>query len=323
MRHTGTAVVTDLGRPGLAGYGIPAGGAADQYSAAVANLLVGNAEGDPLIEVTGSDLELATERPALVAVTGAPATITVGGRAAQAWTPVEVPAGEPVAVRGPGRGQAGLRSYVAVNGRWDVPRLIDSCAPAPQLGVGTWLRPGASVTVDSDYRPVDHPFTGHPVFRFGVAQPRFGLPCVVSVTTGPDARSGTAAALDSAVYTVESDSDLVGLRLSGPTPDDPDHPELTSKGVPAGAVELTPSSELVVLLRGRPVTAGYPVVAVATRTALCALGQVGPGHTVRFRHGSVDDAINRARRQRADLDELARRVRTAYDELGIPHRIEG
>ena len=45
-----------------------------------------------------------------------------------------------------------------------------------------------------------------------------------------------------------------------------------------GALELPPSAELILLLRGRIVTAGYPVIAVATRTSRDVLGHDDVGH---------------------------------------------
>src|SRR5215207_2802832 len=320
VRRAGLAVVTDLGRPGLARHGIPAGGAADQYSAVVANVLAGNAEGDPLIEVTASDFTFTADRAALVAVAGAPATVTVGQRLARAWEPVCVAAHEQVSITGI---HAGLRVYVAVNGLWGVPRVYGSCAPNAQLGVGTWLRTGSQVTVRTDYCPIDHPVFRLPVFALGARPPRFGSPWTIDVTTGPDSAEVTAATetLASATYTVRPDSDHIGLRLAGPVPRRTATTEMLSKGVPAGAVEMPPAEELLVLQRGRPVTAGYPVVAVATRVAQSALGQVRPGQTIQFRLCTVDEAVAAQRRQRRNLDELAGRARTAFASVSIPHRI--
>ncbi|HEY5227009.1 MAG TPA: urea amidolyase, partial [Opitutaceae bacterium] len=51
--------VQDLGRRGHLAEGVPVGGAADPFALRVANLLVGNPEGSPAIEVTltGPELE--------------------------------------------------------------------------------------------------------------------------------------------------------------------------------------------------------------------------------------------------------------------------
>ena len=58
--------------------------------------------------------------------------------------------------------------------------------------------------------------------------------------------------------------------------------EVLSRGVPIGAVEVPAGDELMVLHRGRGVTAGYPVLAVVTATGLSRLGQARPGQSVSF-----------------------------------------
>jgi allophanate hydrolase subunit 2 len=93
--------------------------------------------------------------------------------------------------------------------------------------------------------------------------------------------------------------------------------------VPVGAVEVPAGEELLVLHRGRGVTAGYPVLAVVTATGLSALGQVRPGQTIHFRHRTLDQAIAAHREQRAAIDALRGRLRTAFDTLRLPVPVGG
>ncbi|KAA2261391.1 biotin-dependent carboxyltransferase family protein [Solihabitans fulvus] len=317
VHQAGMVAVTDLGRQGHSRDGIPPNGAADQFSAAVANILVGNRENSPLIEVTASAFAFTTTRAALISVTGAPATLTCGGRPHRMWEPVCVPAGARVAVHNV---HNGLRTYVAVHGEFQVPFVLGSCAPDSLLEVGTWLRAGAELAVDTDYVPVDHPVFRHPVFRLAAPTPRFGSPWTIDVTDGPAGADfvDLDRTLLSEPYRITPTSNHIGLRLSGPAPTRLDTRELLSRGVPVGAVEVTPSRELLVLLRGRPVTAGYPVVAVATRVAQSALGQAAPGHVLRFRRQALPDAVAAYRARRRAMDALTARVRTAFGCVGIP-----
>ncbi|MEN3356447.1 MAG: 5-oxoprolinase (ATP-hydrolyzing) subunit [Mycobacteriales bacterium] len=302
VHRAGIAAVTDLGRAGLTRVGIPGNGAADQYSAAVANLLAGNTAGDPLIEITATAFGFTATRAVRIAVTGAPADITIGGRPGPMWRPIQVAAGDRVGID---RIRDGLRSYVAVHGSLDVPRALGSCAPDPLLRVGGWLRRGSQVALAGRCRPGGHRTSCE--LPVDTLAPRFGSPWTIDVTGGPDA--GDFADLDgtllAADYAVSPASNHIGLRLSGPAPARTGPAEVLSRGVPVGAVEVPPSGELIVLLRGRPVTAGYPVVAVATRVAQGRLGQVRPGHTLRFRHRPVEDAVAAYRRQRHTVHTLA------------------
>ena len=56
-------------------------GAADRAAADLANRLVGNDPAAAVVEVTAGGLRVRAERTVLVAVTGAPAPLTVDGRA--------------------------------------------------------------------------------------------------------------------------------------------------------------------------------------------------------------------------------------------------
>lgn len=302
IHQAGLAAVTDLGRPGHAREGISANGAADQYSAAVANILVGNPETAPLIEITGSTFTFSASCPTLIAITGAPATV-----AWPCWEPVCLPAATPVTVSSI---HNGLRSYVAVHGSLAVPRFLGSCAPDPLLEFGTWPRAGDQVALDTD--PVDHSIFR--LFRLAPPVPRFGTDWTVDVVDGPDASDFDRPLAGSFEI---GQADHIGLRLRGPAPARLGSGELLSRGVPAGAVEVTPAGELVVLLRGHPVTAGYPVIAVATQVAQSALGQAAPGHHVTFRRRSLQEAVADQRARRGALDRLAGRVRTCFTELGI------
>jgi biotin-dependent carboxylase-like uncharacterized protein len=314
VHRAGIAAVTDLGRPGLTRAGIPSNGAADQYSAAVANLLAGNAEADPLIEVTATAFGFTATRAVRIAVTGAPADVTAGGRAGPMWRPMQVAAGERVGID---RIRDGLRTYVAVHGSLDVPRVLGSCAPDPLLGVGNWLRRGSRVALAGGRRAGGHPTDGG--LPTDALAPRFGSPWTIDVTDGPDAAdfADLGDTLLAADYTVSPTSNHIGLRLCGPPPARTGPPEVLSRGVPVGAVEVPPADELIVLLRGRPVTAGYPVVAVATRVAQGQLGQVRPGHTIRFRRRSLDDAVAAYRQQRRTVHALAAAMGGCGDRRAI------
>src|SRR3954462_13943215 len=63
--------VQDLGRPGYYHIGIPISGGMDRHALAAANLLVGNAKGDAVLEAVFMGPELEFTDDAIVAVTGA------------------------------------------------------------------------------------------------------------------------------------------------------------------------------------------------------------------------------------------------------------
>ncbi|MGI5459754.1 biotin-dependent carboxyltransferase family protein [Streptomyces sp. CA-249302] len=319
IRTAGHVTVQDLGRVGRSQHGLPVNGALDQYSARVANVLCGNDERVPLLEITALDFACTPSADILVAVTGAPARLTVNGSARSQWEPVSVRAGETLRVTDI---RVGLRVYLAVLGSFDADYLQGSCAPDTVLGFGPALRAGDTLTLRTACPPLDHPYSRIPLFRLRAPAAPFTDGWTIDVTDGPDrAEFGDSASrLYDTPYTVSPQSNHIGLRLrtDTPLPRRTTGGEVLSRGVPVGAVEVPTGDELLVLHRGRGVTAGYPVLAVVTATGLAALGQVRPGQTVRFRHRTLGQAVAAHRARRTAIDALAVRVRTAFVTLRIP-----
>ncbi|WP_137814195.1 biotin-dependent carboxyltransferase family protein [Gandjariella thermophila] len=275
--HPGpSATVQDLGRPGLAALGVGRSGAADRRSLRLANRLVGNPEGAAAVEITFGGLAARFDRPALVAVTGAPCPVRVGDRAAGMNGPVRVPPGAELRVGTP---TSGMRSYLAVRGGIDVPPVLHARATDTLAGLGpSPLAPGTVLPIGSDalaYPTVDlAPQPGYP------DQP------VLRVVPGPrdDWFTGDAlATLCSVPYEVTSDSNRVGLRLAGPALRRRDARELPPEPMVDGALQVPPSGQPILFLADHPVTGGYPVVAVVVEDDLHLAAQTRPGQRIRFR----------------------------------------
>jgi biotin-dependent carboxylase-like uncharacterized protein len=317
VERTGRATVQDLGRPGLAHQGISAHGAADAHAARIANTLVGNRAGAPLIEVTGSSFGFRSRRRLLLAVTGAAARLLAGGVPCPLAEPVVVAAGCPVQVEPASSGQW---IYLALNGAIAATPVLGSVAPDPVLGIGRTLAEGDALHLSSRFAELDHPFSRVPLFRLAAPRTPLARDLTVDVTPGPDADEFPT--WPAGAFTVSPVSDAVGLRLTGPAPRREVSTEILSRGVPVGAVEVPPGGGLLVLLRGRLVTAGYPIVAVATTTALDRLGQVRPGDTLTFRTRDVDSAVAELRERERALTELAARVARAFRSAGLGHVLD-
>ena len=108
--------VQDLGRPGYAHLGISAAGAADALSLRAGNLLVGNPEGAPALEMTLAGGTFEFESPALVAITGADFEATI-----PMWSGVWIAAGEQLRC---GHARSGARCYLCVHGGIDVSLVL-------------------------------------------------------------------------------------------------------------------------------------------------------------------------------------------------------
>jgi biotin-dependent carboxylase-like uncharacterized protein len=175
--------------------------------------------------------------------------------------------------------QAGLRSYVGVRGGVAVPDVLGSRSTDTLSGLGPPpLRSG-------DELPVGDLAADEPVVDVApVARPA-DRP-VLGVLPGPrrDRLADDAwALLTSAEWAVGTDSDRVGLRLSGPALRHAASGELPSEGLVPGAVQVPPDGAPVLFLADHPVTGGYPVLAVVRTADLPIAAQLRPGDVVRFR----------------------------------------
>jgi biotin-dependent carboxylase-like uncharacterized protein len=302
---------TDLGRQDVERLGVPAGGAADQHSAAVANLLVDNDRRSVLLECIG-DFAFVPDSPVLVAVCGATATVTVDGWAVDQWTPLVVDAGQELSVS---QTTSGLRTYIAVAGRLQAPRFLGSAAPDPRMGFRQVVAVGQQLQVTGTDPWLADAFWDS-VFHFPI--PRVNTSAdvwVVDVVPAAEARliDRIEELVAGSRYTVTPRSDHVGLRLQGPVRHPADRTEIVSHGVPIGAVEIPyGQDELIVLGRYRTLTAGYPIVGVVARSHQSLLGQAAPGQQIRFRWVDRDTAARQAQHVEDGLRILQRSVGDAF-----------
>jgi 5-oxoprolinase (ATP-hydrolysing) subunit C len=282
----------------------------------MANALVLNSARLPLIEITALNFSLRAQEDLLLAVTGAECDLAVDGHTAQAWQPVPVARGSTVEIV---RLRRGLRCYLAVNGVISAPRLLGSVSPDPSLEFGWYLKAGDSVEAESSFAYFDHPHVRYPLMRPLVPARCYAQPARVKVVAGPDVDqfAGPLDTLAQNEYEVGNQSDEIGLQLSGLAPVRKTTGEILSRGVSIGSIEVAPSGDLLALLRGRMLTAGYPVIAVASTTAQSFLGQLQPGDRVKFQLVTIAEAIRSARKEREAIDGVAAAMRRIAHSLGL------
>ncbi|ONM46785.1 biotin-dependent carboxyltransferase family protein [Nocardia donostiensis] len=266
----------DAGRTGLAHLGIGASGPADRSAAALANRLVGNPEGAPLLENVMGGLTVAASSSRYVSVTGAPAEVRVDGRIVSEPQRLYLHAGQRLSIARP---PWGVRVYVAVAGGLACRGVFGSCSTdslsglgPPALRAGDELEVGAVVS-DPPSARLELTGTSLPT---GVIGLRFRWGPRHSLFSTTDMRTLTAT-----TWSVGVDSNRVGVRLSGPALSI-GAVNLPSEGMPLGAIQVPPSGQPIVFLADHPVTGGYPVIGVVTEPDLDLLAQMPPGARVSF-----------------------------------------
>ncbi len=288
--------VQDLGRPGLRAAGVPLGGAMDRLALRVANLLVGNEETDPGLEMTLAGPELEFTEARIVAVTGA----TVAGW--EVGRPRQVAAGERLNL---GRLNAGCRAYLAVAGGIEVPWVLGGRGTCLRAGWGGWqgraLRAGDVLPVGW---PKQEAVTGH--WRI---DPRI-LPIHSASPVLRVLRGAQAGEFEGDwtrhEFIVSPQADRMGLRLKGPGLERNRSGDLLSRAVVPGTVQVPPDGQPIILGADAQTIGGYPQLGHVIGVDLPVLAQLRPGDTVRFAEVTLDEARRRRREQEQALRVLRR-----------------
>lgn len=295
-----SALIQDLGRPGLADIGVTGSGVADRAAAALALRCVGCDPRDALVEVLMGALVVHTDRPAVVALTGARTPFVVTGAAGRrrggSGDVIRLAAGDRLELGTPTHG---VRTYLAVRGGLAVPPVLGSRSFDSLSGLGPApLRPGDALAVG------DGPIRGHdrsPV-RAGAWSPGWcclvgpgvtgsvattatgeGTPTTLEVVPGPrqDLFDPVAWRLLARPAVVSADCDRIGVRLHPDTPiPRRDRGEIPSEGMVRGAVQIPPDGRPVLFGPDHPVTGGYPVIGVLTEASADLTAQLRPGDRV-------------------------------------------
>ncbi|WP_435169984.1 biotin-dependent carboxyltransferase family protein [Paenibacillus glycanilyticus] len=339
-----STTIQDLGREGYRSSGIAAGGAMDRYALRMANLLVGNEEGEAGLEVTLVGPELRVDTDLLISVCGAYLEPTIDGEELPMWRPVFVPRG---AVLRFGRAVSGCRAYVAAAGGFGVPRELGSrstdaraalgglagrrlaagdalpCgaahgAAAPSRWAAAWAaalsRQGeASAAKAPEGAGRRLPWAAAPWFAPPGAYGGDEDGIVLRAMPGSEHGQFSAAAREAFFrerYAIAPASDRMGCRLIGTPLARESRAELLSHGVTPGAVQVPPGGGPIILAADCQTTGGYPKIAHVATVDMPLLAQAKPGDTIRFQPVTLDEAQRLDRQREQDIRYLAAAIRS-------------
>jgi biotin-dependent carboxylase-like uncharacterized protein len=308
--------VQDLGRPGYYHIGIPLSGGMDRHALAVANLLVGNAEGAAVLEAVFMGPELEFTDDAMVAVTGAELPPKLDGVPRETWSSFKVKRGQKLSFDFL---KKGARAYIAVAGGIDVPVVLGSRSTyalgalggfmGRKLEAGDELSVGAAATSVKEGRNVAEGLRGLPAV----------MPTELRVMPGLYWHRITEAAGNgffTDTWKVAPEADRIGYRFKGGKPlefvpreppfgagSDPSN--ITDACYPYGSIQVPGGTEPIVLHRDAVSGGGYFMVGTIISADMDLVGQLQPNTQVKFVKVDMDEALL-ARRARAELLTRAR-----------------
>lgn len=294
-----TTIQDAAGRRGWRHAGVPVGGAADPWSARLANRLAGNDEWAALLELTLTGPTLRFTEPAVVALVGEMAA-SVDGLPLAPDAARTVRPGALLRIRDGGD----ARAYLAIGGGLDVEPLLGSVATDLRTGFGGLegraLRGGDRLTARLP--------AGAPGRWIGAREDG-----PVRIVDGPHPIDGDP--LTEGAWRVGEEADRAGVRLDGAHVPSAVS-EVASMGLPLGAIQVPPDGRPIVMLADRPVTGGYPVPAVVIGADIGRVARLRPGDELRFTSVSLEEARSAWRRAEDELAALEMLEAPWDDELG-------
>ena len=275
-------------RAGLRHLGVPASGAADPLSLALANRLVGNALLAPGIETTLTGVRLLFEDDGFAAITGAKAKARLNGERVKPHRTLAVAAGDELEI---GPAKAGARNYLALAGGVAVDEVLGSASTYLPAGFGGFegraLRSGDVLTV-GPHGKAPKMLKTPKEFR-----PRASSSWALRACYGAEVdllSKESRFDLFDTNFTVGRRADRMGLQLEGARFQVTSGGRLASAPVFPGTVQCPEDGTPFLLSIDAQTIGGYPRVAQIARADRHLIGQLRPGDHIRLLWRDADSA---------------------------------
>lgn len=274
-------------RVGQRHLGVPANGAADPLSLAMANKLVGNAWDATAIEATLLGPTLRFESDCAFAVAGASVKITLNGNVQPLHKTLFARAGEEVVIGG---SKIGARTYIAVAGGLKADRVLGATSTNLQAGFGGFHGRVLQANDVLEFTASEASRLRTPKrFRLQMSASWAVHACASVETNLLDVDSLTD--LFDTNWTVCRRADRMGLRLEGPTLKIDSDGRMPSAGVVPGTIQCPEDGAPYVLAADAGTVGGYPRIAQVARADRHVLGQLRPGDRLRLLQREPDEAV--------------------------------
>lgn len=320
--------IQDLGRYGYQKFGVIVGGVMDPYSHRIANLLVGNEEHEATLEMTLVGPHLLMEQDVVIAICGGDLQPSIDGERVPMWKPVFIRKGSIVKF---GAAHAGSRAYMAVAGGIDVPVVLNSRSTYMKAGIGGYE--GRALT------KADRLKTGKPL----------GIAALIFKRLQPSRESITYQSSDWKIaskllpnlskhyeirvmrgrqydlfteesqqrfwqepFTVSSQSDRMGYRMSGPTLSLQVAAELVSEAVTYGSIQVPSDGNPIILAADKQTTGGYPKIGQIASVNFTKLAQAKAGDRLSFTEVTIEQSQQLVTKQEKSLKALRAAIENKF-----------
>ncbi|WP_338472210.1 biotin-dependent carboxyltransferase family protein [Niallia sp. XMNu-256] len=298
--------IQDIGRYGYQKYGVITSGAMDSISLRLANLLVGNEENQPVLEMTIQGPHIRFEHDSLIAITGGDLSPMIDQTLIPLWKAIFVKKGTELTFS---KAQTGCRAYLAIGGGFVVPEVLGSTSTYLRANIGGFkgrpLKAGDQLSI---YPPKQHviPFMEYArqnllnrafiEAKWSISTkyiPNFSSHPVIRIVKGRDYHFFTKESqyqLFHQPFSITPNSDRMGYRLLGPLLKLDKLQEMISAAVTFGSIQVPSEGNPIILMADRQTTGGYPIIGEVATVDLPLIAQTKPGDSLSFLEISHQDS---------------------------------
>lgn len=287
------STIQDKGRFGYQKSGIGTSGVMDQDAYETANFLVGNENGEAVIEATLMGPTIEFEEECICAITGADMTPLLDGIPVENYKTFRAMPGQILVM---GMAVNGCRSYLSVMGGIDVPIVMNSRSTNLKCHFGGLE--GRALKSGDRLKHGRSSLSPEEILKRKAPKVHYSSEVLLRVIEGPQDDYFTEAGKSvfyKSTYTVSVDSDRMGFRLEGPEIENVNGVDIVSDGIALGAIQVPSSGKPIILLSDRQTTGGYAKIAVVIRRDIPKLVQLKPGDKIRFKAVSIEEAQKNGR----------------------------
>lgn len=267
--------IQDFGRFGYQEFGVPISGVMDCYSAQFANALLNNDKNNAVLEITMSGLSLQFECHAMICISGADMSPKLNGKDLKMNSIITI---EPNDVLTFEKLKYGLRSYLAVKGGFQTEIKLNSRSMYKNVTSKFKIETNDELQI-IETQPSDSNKYALLKFNTSVFESN-----TIEVFKGPEFEflpPNQQKELIEREFTISNLNNRMAYQLEEPFENDLS-PIITSMVLP-GTVQLTPSGNLIILMRDCQTTGGYPRILQLKESSINNLAQKYQGQKIRFK----------------------------------------
>lgn len=270
-----STTIQDEGRFGFAHFGVPTSGAMDLRSCQLANAILNNKLNAAVLEITYGNAKFEFLADHEICISGANFSPQINNQQIFLNKRIFVSKGDQLTF---GNRIYGLRIYLAVKGGIRSEVKLNSRSMYKGITEESILSKEEIISTPTINQKLENTYT-----KFKIDEEYF-TSSIIECFRGPEFNLLTKEQqekLNTTTFSISPKNSRMGYMLTEKVENN--LPSILSSGVLPGTVQLTPSGELIILMRDCQVTGGYPRVLQLTEEAINRLAQKTTGEKINFK----------------------------------------